>query len=266
MARVKMRWLRSAFFAFCMSALHIINVGAYALTEEEGRQNMADNRFYRYAMAAALMACALLSGCAEIPKEEVLNSASPAAGAESTEDSALANTPLGLTVPEEETGANESDDAGADDESAAPEYAPMTSGESLPMGTEGRLFFEDGVSVALNTADQANLSAIQAVTDADDSAYYGSDGWTTAICDHAWQKFSKLDSYPIGYCMYIISPDGTRTDYTLTSKYYGSWNSGHVMLDDGRDPWYGDTRLFLQTCINEAGTRDVITYWTPVSQ
>lgn len=95
---------------------------------------------------------------------------------------------------------------------------------------------------------------------------YWTDGWTVAICDHARQAFAQLPDLQAGAHMYIIHADGTRTDYTMVSRYYASWSNGYVTLDDGRDPWNGDTQLFLQTCINASGTRDIITYWEPIAE
>lgn len=231
------------------------------------------------AAGIALMISATLSGCAgniqaqgtAVPMrtDTPVSTSTPVstAGAEPTESPVSADesaesvndaqayaSSSGLTAPVSEDA--QANAIGAD------ENMQDVSGASDPMGTNGRLYFDDGISVALNTTDPNDHNAIQWVTDQEDSAYIDSDGWTTGIFDHARQNFNKLDSYPIGYHMYIVDASGNRTDYTLTSKYYASWDNGTVTMDDGRDPWHGDTELFLQTCINAAGTRDVITYWT----
>lgn len=234
-----------------------------------------------YSAAVALMLCVALTGCAHNEQHipEVLSSPSAAsasasaeslstadASAESTEsadisaDRSEGADALGLTVPE----AQES--ASADISSVEGVYAPETAGDSLPLGNEGRLYFDDGMSVALNGTSAYDLDSIQYITDQEDSAYYGTDGWTVAICDHARQAFAQLPDLQVGAHMYIIHADGTRTDYTMVSRYYASWSNGYITLDDGRDPWNGDTRLFLQTCINAAGTRDIITYWKPTAE
>lgn len=218
-----------------------------------------------YSAAIALMICAALTGCAREAKRipDVMSSpsaASASASAASAESIESADSAaLGLTVPE----AQES--ASADISSVEGVYAPETAGDSLPLGNEGRLYFDDGTSVALNSTSAYDLDSIQYITDQEDSAYYGTDGWTVAICDHARQAFAQLPDLQAGAHMYIIHADGTRTDYTMVSRYYASWSNGYITLDDGRDPWNGDTQLFLQTCINASGTRDIVTYWEPES-
>lgn len=218
-----------------------------------------------YSAAVALMLCTALAGCTRETKRipDVLSS--PSAASASTSASAASTSTvsaneesadsaaLGLTVPEAQ-------------ESADTVYAPETAGDSLPLGNEGRLCFDDGTSVALNSTSAYDLDSIQYITDQEDSAYYGTDGWTVAICDHARQAFAQLPDLQVGAHMYIIHADGTRTDYTMVSRYYASWSNGYVTLDDGRDPWNGDTQLFLQTCINASGTRDIITYWKPTAE
>lgn len=234
------------------------------------------------AAGIALMISATLSGCAgNIQAQGTAVTAVPV----STDTPASTSTPVS-TASAKPTESPVSADESAESVSDAQTYASSSeltapgsenaqenaisadenvqdvSSASDPMGTNGRLYFDDGISVALNAADPNDHAEIQWVTDQEDSAYIDSDGWTTGVFDHARQNFNKLDSYPIGYHMYIVDASGNRTDYTLTSKYYASWDAGTVTMDDGRDPWHGDTALFLQTCINAAGTRDVITYWT----
>lgn len=221
---------------------------------------------YTHSAAAAALICIALGGCAQ-PKIVQVKSA-PDVSAASTVSAEASNAPddgrLGLTAP------NDTDDSGATSApsdaaqpSAEPWDAQIEIDDSLPMGTNGRLYFDDGTSVALNTADSSSLDAIQYVTDLPDSAYYGYDGYTAVICDHSRQAFGNLPNLPVGSHMAIIDANGNRTDYTMVSRHYATWADGYSTLDDGRSPWDGDTRLFLQTCINAAGTRDIITYWEP---
>ena len=221
---------------------------------------------YTHSAAAATLVCIALGGCAQ-PKIAQVKSA-PDVSAVSTVSAEASNAPddgrLGLTAPSDTADSSApSAPSDAAQPSAEPRDAQIAIDDSLPMGTNGRLYFDDGTSVALNTADSSSLDAIQYVTDLPDSAYYGYDGYTAAICDHSRQAFGNLPNLPVGSHMTIVDTNGARTDYTMVSRHYATWADGYSTLDDGRSPWDGDTRLFLQTCINAAGTRDVITYWEP---
>ena len=134
---------------------------------------------YTHSAAAAALIYIALGGCAQ-PKIAQVKSA-PEVSAASTVSAEASNVPddgrLGLTAP------NDTDDSGATSApsdaaqpSAEPWDAQIEIDDSLPMGTNGRLYFDDGTSVALNTADSSSLDAIQYVTDLPDSAYYGYDG------------------------------------------------------------------------------------------
>ena len=135
---------------------------------------------YTHSAAAAALVCIALGGCAQ-PKIAQVKSA-PEVSAASTVSAEASNAPddgrLGLTAP------NDTDDSGATSApsdaaqpSADPWDAQIEIDDSLPMGTNGRLYFDDGTSVALNTADSSSLDAIQYVTDLPDSAY-----WRLGIC------------------------------------------------------------------------------------
>ncbi len=131
------------------------------------------------------------------------------------------------------------------------------------MGTGGRIYFNNGYSVALNWADPFDAYAVQSITDAQDSAVEESYGGSTLIADHNTQGFDIIKQYGVGSTMKIVDEQGNTTTYVCISYYPSvSWYNGIVMLPDGRDAWYGDSALWLKTC-NSDGT-NTVSYWTPL--
>ena len=130
---------------------------------------------YTHSAAAAALVCIALGGCAQ-PKIAQVKSA-PDVSAVSTVSAEASNAPddgrLGLTAPSDTADSSApSAPSDAAQPSAEPRDAQIAIDDSLPMGTNGRLYFDDGTSVALNTADSSSLDAIQYVTDLPDSAYW----------------------------------------------------------------------------------------------
>ena len=131
------------------------------------------------------------------------------------------------------------------------------------MGTGGRIYFNNGFSVALNWADPFDAYAVQSITDAEDSAVEESYGGSTLIADHNTQGFEVIKQYGVGSTMKIVDADGNSTTYVYISYYPSvSWYNGAVTLPDGRDAWYGESSLWLKTC-NSDGT-NTVSYWTPL--
>ena len=69
------------------------------------------------------------------------------------------------------------------------------------MGTGGRIYFNNGYSVALNWADPFDAYAVQSITDAQDSAVEESYGGSTLIADHNTQGFDVIKQYGVGSTM-----------------------------------------------------------------
>lgn len=131
------------------------------------------------------------------------------------------------------------------------------------MGSAGRLYFNNGYSVALNYADPYDPWQVQAVTDAWDSAVVESTGWSTLIADHAYQGFSVIRWYGVGSTVTIVDEWGWSQTYQCISYYSNAyWYDGYTILPDGRDAWYGDSGLWMKTC-NPNGT-NTVSYWVAV--
>ncbi len=131
------------------------------------------------------------------------------------------------------------------------------------LGTAGRLYFSNGYSVALNYADPYDAYAVQAVTDAWDSAVVEVTDWSTLIADHNTQGFEVIKDYGVGSTVTIVDEYGNSTQYVCISYYSdASWYEGMTVLPDGRNAWEGDSGLWFKTC-NDNGT-NTVSYWMAV--
>ena len=104
---------------------------------------------YTHSAAAAALVCIALGGCAQ-PKIAQVKSA-PDVSAVSTVSAEASNAPddgrLGLTAPSDTADSSApSAPSDAAQPSAEPRDAQIAIDDSLPMGTNGRLYFDDGTS------------------------------------------------------------------------------------------------------------------------
>jgi len=131
-------------------------------------------------------------------------------------------------------------------------------------GSAGRLYFNNGYSVALNYVDPYNAWEVQSVCDAWDSAVveYVAEFGSTLIADHSHQGFNIIKSYGVGSTVTIKDAWGGSTTYVCVSYYSNAyWYDGYTVLPDGRDAWFGDSSLWMKTC-NADGT-NTVSYWAP---
>ena len=163
---------------------------------------------------------------------------------------------------------NGSDTNGTDGTGTQASADPTQSAEPTPeteqtLGTAGRLYFDNGWSVALNDSTGQEASRTQEYTDAQDSAVYISDNGKIMIADHANQGFDIIKEYGIGSTARIKGPDGTERNIVCTAYYDNAyWDNGYTYLPDGRSIWdASDGEIGMQTSNNESGTSITISYW-----
>ena len=132
-----------------------------------------------------------------------------------------------------------------------------------PLGTRGRLYFDNGWSVALNYADSYNTEEMQQMADAYDSACYMEDSGKVMIADHASQGFEIIKEYDVGSKATIVDENDQEHEIVCTAFYSDAyWEDGFTHLPDGRGIW-GSTEgtIGLQTANNKEGTSITISYW-----
>lgn len=136
-----------------------------------------------------------------------------------------------------------------------------------PLGTRGRLYFENGWSVALNYADSYNTDEMQEMADAYDSACYMEDSGKVMIADHASQGFEIIKKYAVGSNATIVDENGKERKIMCTAIYPDAyWEDGYTHLPDGRGIWGStDGKIGMQTSNNEEGTSVTISYWNYVN-
>ena len=135
-----------------------------------------------------------------------------------------------------------------------------------PLGTRGRLYFENGWSVALNYADSYDTDEMQQMADAYDSACYMEDSGKVMIADHASQGFEIIKKYDVGSKATIVDENGKEREIVCTAIYPDAyWEDGYTHLPDGRGIWGStDGEIGMQTSNNEEGTSVTISYWNYV--
>lgn len=177
-------------------------------------------------------------------------------------------TPVPSTTPEvteepEETAETES--AETDESSEAEE---KTEKRKEPLGTSGRLYFDNGWSVALNYADSYDTDTAQTLADAWDSACYMEDSGKIMIADHATQGFDVILDCPEGTRATMVDADGNETRIICKTVYKDAyWEDGFTHLPDGRGIWgASDGSIGMQTSTNSDGTQVFISYWDPVEE
>ena len=137
-----------------------------------------------------------------------------------------------------------------------------------PLGTAGRLYFDEGWSVALNYADSNDTESAQTLADAWDSACYMEASGKTMIADHATQGFDIILNYKEGTRATLVDADGNETRIICKSVYKDAyWEDGFTHLPDGRGIWgASDGSIGMQTSTNSDGTEVFISYWDPVEE
>ena len=137
-----------------------------------------------------------------------------------------------------------------------------------PLGTAGRLYFDEGWSVALNYADSYDTKTAQTLADAWDSACYMEDSGKIMIADHATQGFDIILNCPEGTRATLVDADGNETRIICKSLYTDAyWEDGFTHLPDGRGIWGAtDGSIGMQTSTNSDGTQVFISYWDPVEE
>ena len=137
-----------------------------------------------------------------------------------------------------------------------------------PLGTAGRLYFNDGWSVALNYADSNDTEAAQTLADAWDSACYMEASGKTMIADHATQGFDIILDCAEGTRATLVDADGKETRIICKATYKDAyWKDGFTHLPDGRGIWgASDGSIGMQTSTNSDGTEVFISYWDPVEE
>ena len=136
-----------------------------------------------------------------------------------------------------------------------------------PLGTKGRLYFDNGWSVALNYADSYDTEEMQKMADAYDSACYMEDSGKVIIADHASQGFEIIKKYDVGTKAVIVDENGDEREIECTALYLDAyWEDGYTHLPDGRGIWgSADGEIGMQTSNNEEGTSITISYWNYVA-
>lgn len=156
-------------------------------------------------------------------------------------------------------------DANADADSS--EKSEDTSDEPVerpePLGTRGRLYFENGWSVALNYADSYDTEEMQQMADAYDSACYMEDSGKVMIADHASQGFEIIKKYAVGSKATIVDENGEERTIVCKAIYPDAyWEDGYTHLPDGRGIWGAtDGKIGLQTANTEDGLSVTVSYW-----
>ena len=137
-----------------------------------------------------------------------------------------------------------------------------------PLGTAGRLYFDEGWSVALNYADSNDTESAQTLADAWDSACYMEASGKTMIADHATQGFDIILNCKEGTRATLVDADGNETRIICKSVYKDAyWEDGFTHLPDGRGIWgASDGSIGMQTSTNSDGTEVFISYWDPVGE
>ena len=137
-----------------------------------------------------------------------------------------------------------------------------------PLGTAGRLYFDEGWSVALNYADSNDTESAQTLADAWDSACYMEASGKTMIADHATQGFDIILNCKEGTRATLVDADGNETRIICKSVYKDAyWEDGFTHLPDGRGIWgASDGSIGMQTSTNSDGTEVFISYWDPVEE
>lgn len=137
-----------------------------------------------------------------------------------------------------------------------------------PLGTAGRLYFDEGWSVALNYADSNDTENAQTLADAWDSACYMEASGKTMIADHATQGFDIILNCKEGTRATLVDADGKETRIICKSVYKDAyWEDGFTHLPDGRGIWgASDGSIGMQTSTNSDGTEVFISYWDPVEE
>lgn len=136
-----------------------------------------------------------------------------------------------------------------------------------PLGTAGRLYFDEGWSVALNYADSNDTESAQTLADAWDSACYMEASGKTMIADHATQGFDIILNCKEGTRATLVDADGNETRIICKSVYKDAyWEDGFTHLPDGRGIWgAADGSIGMQTSTNSDGTEVFISYWDPLN-
>ena len=174
-------------------------------------------------------------------------------------------TPVASTEPEtEETAEPES----LETLEAEDEGEEKTVVRKEPLGTAGRLYFDEGWSVALNYADSNDTESAQTLADAWDSACYMEASGKTMIADHATQGFDIILNCKEGTRATLVDADGNETRIICKSVYKDAyWEDGFTHLPDGRGIWgASDGSIGMQTSTNSDGTEVFISYWDPVEE
>lgn len=173
-------------------------------------------------------------------------------------------TPVASAAPESETAEPEPSET----PDAEKEGEEKTVVRKEPLGTAGRLYFDDGWSVALNYADSNDTENAQTLADAWDSACYMEASGKTMIADHATQGFDIILNYKEGTRATLVDADGNETRIICKSVYKDAyWEDGFTHLPDGRGIWgASDGSIGMQTSTNSDGTEVFISYWDPVEE
>lgn len=131
---------------------------------------------------------------------------------------------------------------------------------SLSYGNEGRLFFDNGFSVALYGVGTYEDGIL--VTNAADSAAVTYWEAKKYITDHNSQGFSVMKNYGVGSSAEIRYSDGTsRILRCVGYDSNGYWDDGWPYMSDGTFAWYGPGTWIMQTCNNKSGTSVTLSFW-----
>ncbi len=199
------------------------------------------------------------------PVAETTPEPAEAPGATATPKPTPSATPVASAEPEPEETAEP-------EPSETPETKEEGDKETVvrkePLGTAGRLYFDDGWSVALNYADSNDTENAQTLADAWDSACYMEASGKTMIADHATQGFDIILDCAEGTRATLVNADGKETRIICKSVYKDAyWEDGFTHLPDGRGIWgAADGSIGMQTSTNSDGTEVFISYWDPVEE